>query len=111
MGIADDVMAARAGSMIQRWGGAAQLLRDGELRSCVAATLDYNPRASQLNMQDLERALIAAPLTVAPHHQRDFLIKNGRKYRIVAPVKGPRPGERTIYYDLDIVYTGPYPET
>lgn len=96
--------------MIERWGGPAQLLRDGTtLRDCVAAVLDFNPRGDGLALRGTKRALIAAPLTIPPDHDHDELIHNGERYAIVQPVKGPRPASSAIYYDAELVYRAVYP--
>lgn len=109
MSIADETMAARAASMIARWGKPAKLLRGGVLRDCVVARLEYNPRAKGLELEGAERALIAAPLDVPPDHEQDHLIMNGREYSIPLPVKGPRPGDVVIYYDAVILDENSYP--
>lgn len=108
MAIDHDGMAKRAGAMIARWGKKAKLLRDGVERDCVAAVLDYNPRARQLSLEGAERVLIAAPLDIPPDHEKDKLIHGGRLYQIPTPVKGPRPGDVAIFYDADIVYERAY---
>lgn len=109
MTIADEAMAARAGAMVERWGGPAHLLRAGVMRTCIAAVLDYNPRANRLNLDGAERCLLdASTITIPPDHELDHLVKDGLEYRIVAPVKGPRPGGVVIYYDLDVLYMGEY---
>jgi hypothetical protein len=109
MGIDHDGMAKRAGAMIARWGKPAQLLRGGTLRPCVAAVLDYNPRARGLGLEGAERALIAAPLAIPPDFEQDKFVKNSKLYQIPTPVKGPRPGDVAVFYDADIVYEKPYP--
>jgi hypothetical protein len=109
MSIADDSMALRAKSLIERWGGPAQLLRGGVLRDCTAAVLSYNPRAEKLNLAEAERVYIAGPLDVPPDHEQDVFIKGGKKYSIVSPVKGPRPNDTPIFFDLDVLYVSAYP--
>lgn len=109
MTIADEAMAGRCAAMIARWGRPAQLLRGTELRDCVAAVLDYTPHAAQMALEGSKQALLAAPLAVEPDHEKDELIFNGKKYAIVAPVKGPRPADIPIYYDLSVIYRSAYP--
>lgn len=109
MSIADDAMAARAADMIARWGGPCQLLRDGVLRDCTAAVLDYTPRGEGLALRGTKRALIAAPMAIEPHHEHDEFIQNGKRYAIVQPVKGPRPSTSVIYYDAELAYRAAYP--
>lgn len=109
MSIADAAMAGRAGAIIARWGIPAQLLRGTTLRPCKAAILGHSPRARGLAMEGAEQVLIAAPLAIEPDHEQDFLIFKGKKYAIVSPVKGPRPGGDAIYYDADVVYNSAYP--
>jgi hypothetical protein len=104
----------RAGELIARWGKPAKLLRieGGQLRDCIAAKLEFSPRERGLIMEGAERVLIAANgLTIAPDHQLDMFINliTSKQYRIVQPVKGPRPGDVAIFYDLSIVYDAPYP--
>jgi hypothetical protein len=103
-------MAARAASMIERWGGPAQLLRNGTtLRDCTAAVLDFTPHGEGLGLRGTKRALIAAPLAIPPDHEQDELIHNGERYAIVQPVKGPRPAVSVIYYDAELAYRATYP--
>lgn len=109
MGIDHDGMARRAGSMIARWGKPAKLLRGGVLRDCVAAVLDYNPRARGLALEGAERALIAAPLAIPPDHEQDKLVHGEKLYQIPTPVKGPRPGDVVVFFDADIIYERAYP--
>lgn len=109
MSIADSAMAARAASMIARWGGPAQLLRGGVLRPCTAARLEYNPRASGLNLEGAEVYLVSSPLAIEPHHELDQLIKGGKRFAIVLPVQGPKPEETFMFYRLTVVYQAAYP--
>lgn len=104
MSIADAMMAARAGVLIERWGKPAYLLRDTVLRRCVAAVLDNNPRARGLSLEGAKRVLIKSPLTTPPDFEQDKLVHNGKLYQIPTPVKGPEPGDVSIYYDADIIY-------
>lgn len=105
MSIANEGMAARAGSLIERWGGPAYLLRGAELRPCVAAFLQNTPRARGLNLEGWEQVLIAAPLDIPPDHEQDkFVTVDGRLYDFVAPIKGPRPAVTTIYFDASVVF-------
>lgn len=109
MSIADANMARRAGAIIKRWGTPAKLLRGTALRDCTAAILGNSPRARALAMEEALQVLIAAPLTTVPDHEQDHLILDGKKYAIVAPVKGPRPGGQNVFYDCDVVYQSAYP--
>lgn len=109
MTIADDAMASRAGAIISRYGKPAQLLRDGVVRDCTAAILGHSPRARALQLEAAEQMLIAAPLAVEPDHELDKVVFGTKLFAIVAPVKGPRPADIAIYYDLDVVHEGTYP--
>lgn len=109
MGIDHAALQGSAGDMIARWGGPAQLLRGADLRPCIAAVLDYTPRGQQLILEGAERLLILAPLTIPPDHEQDKVVKAGKLYSIVQPVKGPRPADIAIYYDCLIVYEAAYP--
>lgn len=95
-----------AGAQIERFGSAGVLRKidGGAERSCKVAVLEYGPRESQLRLEGHERALIAAPLADPPHHERDLLVANGNVYRIVAPVRGPRPGGTVIFYEAQVLY-------
>lgn len=96
--------AQRAAAMIKRWGIAAKLSRNGTLRDCVAATLDFTPAGKGLNLDEVSRFLVAAPLAVPPDHELDKLVFNGSVYQLTAPVKGPRPGGVPYYYDITVLY-------
>lgn len=106
MTIADAGMAARAGALIARWGAPGYLLRGTTLRTCVTAVLDHNPRRRGEELEVSERVLLAAPLTIPPEHDRDKLIMgtsgNWKLYQITEPVKGPRPGQVVIYYEVSV---------
>jgi hypothetical protein len=107
MTIADDAMAARAGAVIARWGGPAQLVRNGVARDCIAGVLDYKPGPKNLRNEEAETVLVKAPVSPAPDHEQDELVKGGQRFAIVAPIKGPRPGGTVIFYWLECVYVGP----
>lgn len=96
--------ALRAASMIKRRGVASKLSRNGVLRDCVAAMLEFSPSGKGLNLDEVSRFLVAAPLAIPPDHERDKLIFNGAVYQLTAPVRGPRPAGIPYYYDLTTVY-------
>lgn len=93
-----------AGNQIERFGSPGKLRRAGVDRDCKVAILEYGPRESQLRLEGYERALIAAPLAVPPDHEADLLVANGNVYRIVLPIRGPRPGGHAIYYEAQVLY-------
>lgn len=103
------MMAARAKVLLARWGRDAHLLRGVELRPCIAAFLEFNPREQGLALEGARRVYVGAPLDVAPDHELDKLVFNGELYSIVAPVKGPRPAGTPILFDLIVLYEGTYP--
>lgn len=107
MGAYDHARAQRvAGNQIERFGSPGKLrsIADGSERDCKVAILEYGPRESQLRLEGYERALIAAPLAVPPNHETDLLVANGNVYRIVLPIRGPRPGGHAIYYEAQVLY-------
>ena len=106
MTIADEGMAARAGALIARWGAPGYLLRGTTKRDCTTAVLNHNPDARGLELEVVQDVLIAAPLDTPPDHTQDKVIMgtegNWTLWQIMKPVKGPRPGQIVIYYELRV---------
>jgi hypothetical protein len=107
MTIANASMAARAAAMIKRWGRPAALRRNGSDRDIIAGTLDFSPRANRENLDGAQRVIVAAPVSPAPDHELDQLVMDGNVFNIIEPVKGPRPANIAMFYDLAVVYVGP----
>lgn len=94
-----------ADHQIRRFGGAARLRRSGVDRTCTAAFLEYSPREKGLLLDGARRVLVSPlGLSEPPNHELDLLVFAGSIYRIIAPVGGPRPAGKPIYYDLAVVF-------
>lgn len=96
-----------ADRLIKRWGGLGYLIREGVKRPAYMARLDYTPRERGLFQDGAERMFVSADVTTGPDHEHDQIEFNGRTYRIVEPVKGPRPNGLVIFYDCSIMLTTP----
>lgn len=95
----------RCGALVAEWGVPAKLVRSGMARDCIAATLDYKPGPQGLALVDAKQVLIAAPLEIEPDHELDKFYLNGKLYDIALPVKGPRPNDIPVYFDLLVQYS------
>ena len=90
---------------IKRWGGSGFLVRDGVKRPCQVCIIDYKPRDADLRMVGAKRALIAAKgLGTEPDREQDMIEFKGERWRIAAPVTGPRPNGTAVFYDCEVVY-------
>ena len=99
---------------ILRFGGPdshPKLRRAGVDRDCIAAILDYGPRERDLVIDGAVRCLIAAEgLEVPPDFELDQLIFRNVLYRMVGPIRGPRPNGIPIFYDTPVLYDTTLPE-
>jgi len=102
-------MQKAAGDMIRDWGAPAKLLRGASTRECFGAVLDYTPRTQGLALEGSQRMLMVAPLAIPPDHEHDKLIWKGGLYQLPSPVKGPRPGGPTVFYDFEVLFERAYP--
>lgn len=90
---------------IKRWGGSGFLVRDGVKRACWVCVIDYKPRDQDLRAIGAKQMLIAAKgLAVEPDRELDVVEFKGKTWRIVAPIKGPRPAGVPIFFDCEVVY-------
>jgi hypothetical protein len=98
---------ASADRLIKRWGGKGFIIRNGVKRPAYMARLDYTPRERGLFQDGAERMFVSGLTAVGPDHEQDELEFNGKTYKIVEPVKGPRPDGLIIFYDCSIMLTSP----
>jgi hypothetical protein len=96
-----------ADRLIKRWGGRGYIIREGVKRPAYMARLDYTPRERGLYQDGAERMYVSGLTPVGPDMEKDMLEFNGKTYRIVLPVTGPRPNGLIIYYDCSIMLTSP----
>lgn len=102
-----------ADRQIKRFGAGsiAYLIRSGSKRRISAAILDFDPRARDLVLEGARRILISAldpttgaALALPPDHEKDTVEFNKDVFRIIAPVRGPRPAGVVIFYELEGLY-------
>jgi hypothetical protein len=96
---------------IRRFGGkdalTAKLDRNGVLRSCIAARIEYTPKERALVIDGSSRMLISVIGLVAPIpvFDLDMIIFAGERYKFNVPITGFRQGSGTVlYYDGNVTY-------
>lgn len=97
---------ASATRIIKRWGGPVKgsIVRAGVKRSAWMARLEYKPAERALVIDGACIIRIAVEgVSVEPDQELDYLEYNGKKYRILSPVTGPRPNGTVIFWDCSSV--------
>jgi len=96
---------------IEKFGGHGVLVRGTAKRPVAVAILDYSPRQQDLIIAGLRRALIGPfvpgttdNLPLPPNHQEDLLEFNKKRYRMTAPVQGPRPADDALFYECQVEF-------
>jgi hypothetical protein len=94
--------------LIRLWGGnqKGQIIRDGVTRAeAYMARMDYTPKEQGLFLEGSERMAVSSlGQTEEIDFEQDKLIFAGKQYRIVSPVKGPRPSGLIIFFDCNVVF-------
>jgi len=102
---------ARIHKQILKFGGIeatkARLEREGQLRRCVAARLEYDVKERGLFAENSSRILISTIGLVKPEpdFQMDNILFAGDRYKILIPVSGFRQGPTSIlFYDCNVIF-------
>lgn len=102
---------ARIHKQILKFGGIeatkARLERDGVLRRCVAARLEYEVKERGLFAENSSRILISTIGLVLPEpdFELDAVIFAGDRYKILLPINGFRQGPSSVlFYDCNVVF-------
>lgn len=94
----------RAHLRILRWGGAGKLIRGAVERAATMGRMDYSPRERGLFQDGAERIIVSAwQLATPPDQMLDVIEFKAVRFKIVAPVTGPRPNDIVMFYDCSVL--------